>query len=398
MDIIYYTRECDFTAVYVLGVSPTTYILRTSFFDSVKKQIHEYIPVTCNVNWVCINPTIIDDIFPVDKKIQRISIEITDTCNLQCSHCCMFSKVKGTYLSMEKFEETLFQIKKYTPIDLKIGGGEPTMHNKIVDICQRVMEIEPFSSHTLLTNATTQSTIWKDIIKTGIPIQISLYGFYYDSFCSFTHGNHNSFDNIFSNIEAIPKKYRSNVHIIFYNVTTSQDEYSDFLNFATANGFKNSLGNFMYTGRAARNYEIEDISLYYGKNRGVQPPHLYYRLCPLNRIHIDVHGNMTPCAFFRTNMGAFGNIFRNNMSEVLGAKERQVFYSKGIDDVNGCQNCAIRYLCSGGCCAVSKTLWGTFTKKFPFCQVEKELSKIKENQIYKIDKIAPGIFDIQPIK
>lgn len=63
-------------------------------------------------------------------------IQITDKCNMRCAHCCMSCTGKGTFMTQAVFDKALDLAKRYG-MDITIGGGEPTLHPKVLEWCMQ---------------------------------------------------------------------------------------------------------------------------------------------------------------------------------------------------------------------------------------------------------------------
>lgn len=72
-------------------------------------------------------------------------IQITDVCNMRCPHCCFSCTGKGSFMEQEVFDACLNIVKNYES-ECTIGGGEPTLHPKILDwLMQAMFECEDIS-------------------------------------------------------------------------------------------------------------------------------------------------------------------------------------------------------------------------------------------------------------
>jgi len=93
----------------------------------------------------------------------QIYIEVTNVCNLQCTHCPRIDmKRKKHHMSLELFEKTIKKISFYRPfVDLYIQG-EPLLHPKIVDI------VKIARSHGLQPRITTNVTMLKKDLAQGL--------------------------------------------------------------------------------------------------------------------------------------------------------------------------------------------------------------------------------------
>ena len=69
------------------------------------------------------------------KKFKKIYVEITNSCNLNCSFCSKVEKTKRT-MTKEEFIHILSQIKPYTDNVYLHVKGEPLLHPNLIDFLQ----------------------------------------------------------------------------------------------------------------------------------------------------------------------------------------------------------------------------------------------------------------------
>ncbi|MBL7902996.1 MAG: radical SAM protein [Bacteroidia bacterium] len=81
---------------------------------------------------------------------RTVSIAITDECDLTCSYC--YVNLKDSFLSKEDIILYCKQLDRFGTFDIAFGGGEPTLHPDLIEIC---------------------NTIWKE---TNLGISITTHG------------------------------------------------------------------------------------------------------------------------------------------------------------------------------------------------------------------------------
>ena len=89
---------------------------------------------------------------------KKIYIEITNICNLRCKFCPETSR-KKEFMNLEKFEQIIKQIYKYTNLVCLHVKGEPLLHNELEGIL-RILE-----KYNLKANITTNGTLIKDKLE-----------------------------------------------------------------------------------------------------------------------------------------------------------------------------------------------------------------------------------------
>ena len=86
--------------------------------------------------------------------MKKIYIEITNSCNLNCSFCLNTQREKS-FMSIEKFEEVIKKVKDYTELVCLHVKGEPLLHLQLEDILWII------GKYNLKTNITTNGTLLK---------------------------------------------------------------------------------------------------------------------------------------------------------------------------------------------------------------------------------------------
>lgn len=95
------------------------------------------------------------------KRFKKIYIEITNSCNLKCSFCPEGKRAKE-FISVDKFENIINQIKGYTNLITLHVKGEPLLHPKLKEI------LEICEKNNMLVNITTNATLLEKNCETLI--------------------------------------------------------------------------------------------------------------------------------------------------------------------------------------------------------------------------------------
>ena len=93
------------------------------------------------------------------QEYLTIQIDITNTCNLKCSHCYHANHINKDAISLDDWFEILEQYKNLTnKLLLKpsfiICGGEPLLSTKFKPLVQKIKTMWPSVPISLLTNGT----------------------------------------------------------------------------------------------------------------------------------------------------------------------------------------------------------------------------------------------------
>jgi MoaA/NifB/PqqE/SkfB family radical SAM enzyme len=71
---------------------------------------------------------------------QRIYFQITRKCNLKCSYCYMDASINGEEIPFSDIEKIVDYISEKGVMEVRLTGGEPTLHSCFTDIVRRLQE------------------------------------------------------------------------------------------------------------------------------------------------------------------------------------------------------------------------------------------------------------------
>ncbi|WP_312173024.1 radical SAM protein [Chryseobacterium sp.] len=67
---------------------------------------------------------------------RTVSIAITDECDFTCSYC--YVNLQDRYLNKEEVINFCKELDKHGTFDIALGGGEPTLHPDLIEICETI--------------------------------------------------------------------------------------------------------------------------------------------------------------------------------------------------------------------------------------------------------------------
>lgn len=139
---------------------------------------------------------------PLINDLQRLYIETTSHCNLECTICVrkQWPQTLGGEMSMELFEKLLDEMREFPNLKhIHLGGfGEPLAHSQISDILAKLRNagyrISISTNGTLLSKEIVQKMINIGVEK----IYISIDGINQDAYQKIRSGS--NFDQVIQNI------------------------------------------------------------------------------------------------------------------------------------------------------------------------------------------------------
>jgi len=98
-----------------------------------------------------------------------VNIQVTTRCNMRCIHCCFDCTAKGDDMPWDLFVHAV-DLAHRANDDICIGGGEPTLHPRIVQMVQhavsvRGLSIRGYDHVMIITNGTCSRRTWRKLIE-----------------------------------------------------------------------------------------------------------------------------------------------------------------------------------------------------------------------------------------
>ena len=259
------------------------------------------------------------------QMFNRIYIEITNICNLNCDFCPITNRDKKS-ITKEEFEYIIDKIKDYTKHVYLHVKGEPLMHNdldNILKICNK---------YNLNVNITTNGRLLKDkldIINNNKirQINISLHSY-------------NSLNEIRTLLNTIDK-INTYVSLRLWNDKDNK-EVLELLENHYKKEIKLTNKRFTITDKVFIDKDIKfewpdinkNIISNYGTCKGAK-----------SQIAILVDGTVTPCCLDNNGDIPLGNIFNSSLEEILNSDRYKNMINgfnsnKLVEDL--CKKCGYR--------------------------------------------------------
>jgi len=274
--------------------------------------------------------------------MKKIYIEITNSCNLNCSFCLNTQREKA-FMSIENFEQIIKKVKEYTNLVCLHVKGEPLLHPQLEDILWII------DRYNLKTNITTNGTLLKknlSIIKKSNAVrQINL------SLHSCLENENTDVGEYLNNIYECVKELENTDIIISYRLWNLKD--------ISQNEKNEEVINFL-----AEKYEMSDLKEQMSLNEWIKLkdqifinqdtmfvwPNLNSEiinesgrcLALKNQVAILVDGTVVPCCIDSEGKVVLGNIFENSLEEILSSERALKIidgFEKSIITEELCKRC-----------------------------------------------------------
>ena len=316
--------------------------------------------------------------FSAVPQLQQVYIHPTLRCNFACEYCYLQEKPQSAEgeLTTRQWIEIIEQLKEVGVREIVITGGEPLLRNDIEEIVRSTKNAQ--TRFYLLTNGSLLPDRFLGILNLFDHITISLDSF--DPIVNAQNRSEYGFREILRTLELFantrPDKLTVNTVITRYNV----EEFNVFQDMLKARyGIKTTYSYFTPT-------RLEEIELVppFGSIEGAElrgnhdifknhEPHELnssLRKCPaaITTLAINPYGSIFPCqVLVNENTMKITSVWKDNwLEEVMQSEIRRQFFELTINTIETCQDCGHRYICTGGCAAISYMLYGELHCHLPF--------------------------------
>ena len=263
------------------------------------------------------------------KRFKKIYVEITNSCNLKCSFCPEGKRIKE-FISVDKFENIINQIKSYTNLIALHVKGEPLLHPKLEEL------LKICEDNNVLVNITTNATLLeknKDILfKSKAVRQLNL------SLHSITKNENTdtyNFETYINNVLEISKEILEKTNIIIsYRLWNLENikENSENLHILDCLESAFSVENLVEKAKensfvklsenAFLNQDLEFVwpSM---ENGIISEEGTCWGL--RNQVAILVNGDVVPCCLDGEGIIKLGNIFEENFENIINSEYSKEF-------------------------------------------------------------------------
>ena len=317
--------------------------------------------------------------------INKLYIELTNKCNLNCKHCYNSSNdARDEEMHHDGLFCLLFRIKEYSKISrVIVSGGEVSIYPYIKECLNNLCAMElPF---TMITNGVVfPADLYEFFVDSKNQVQVSLEG------PSAIENDYIRGEGSFSKALMTTKRLVDNRVSTFFRFSITSLNYNkieDMILLALNNGIKMvTFSNLFPYGRCKDNIDLyvnddelitslallEKCKKKYSDRVFIDTPNKVMGGCPIvNKTEsiginarIDLHGNLYLCQMFNNAALASGSIIDSSIESVLLSKqnERIIKLINAINEMrNECNKCFAFPICKYGCPAIGLSnnyIWG----------------------------------------
>ena len=306
---------------------------------------------------------------------QTLFIEITNICNYNCKHCYnSSSNVNKVSIELKQFEKIIKDFVQNGIDSVVLSGGEALLHENIWEMLDILNSYS--LETTLLTNGKLLTKYVINKLKNKkVNIQLSLDGANAKTNDYVRQeGSYNDVINALKELKT--QKYMNKVSVNSVITHESVSEIFDIIKICEkfhvstiGFSFLNKIGRAKNAKLITTNEEmyqaINKINSCIDSSSIVVKPINIAKRCRFcdtaNEIYlnpvVDVYGNIYMCEFLRSESFSIGNIFKQNLFEILSGekiKNNMIFINLRRHFIPSCRICPIRSNCEAGCIMQSK--------------------------------------------
>lgn len=285
----------------------------------------------------------INKLFNFPRHIDYAWIELTNLCNLRCTHC--YNETKQRIKKSLTYEDFVHVVDELTTFGIKavqLIGGEPFLIKE--DLLFKMLDYASvsFDEFEIFFNGTLTNRSHLERIKQNYPnckIAMSLHSFIREEHEKVTQvkGSYDKSVATLQNLKdlKIPFRYVG----IYANGIDIGEELDFGVPYRRDYIRLTGRGNLLHYNRQLLSEKIITLDTFKFNNLEATLKSTYSESCFANYLYIGSDMNVYPCVMERRI--CHGNLKNHSLTEILDKK--LVNFSK--EDVNECKQCEFRHIC-----------------------------------------------------
>jgi len=308
-------------------------------------------------------------------RLWRVYLHITHRCNFNCWYCYnhQITKDKNVELDAIRWQEIVIKLIRRGVRDFVITGGEPLLRwQDLYEILKKTRKED--ANFTILTNG----SLFSELIFKRLAPFVTRFVISLDSFSLKVQGTNRSptgFKKIIRALELFakhaPEKLtirsvvtQNNLHEID-EIRSKLKEKFGISNYETVIFLPNKPQEIKLIPRLPMVVNIDDTYPDWFRKFSL----LKYKCGAGSQIiAVDCRGDIYPCQnFVEEKKFKLGNMLNDDWyKSILYSSVSRLFCNLSVDNIKSCKDCSYRYLCGGGCPAISWRIYKSLNHHLPF--------------------------------
>lgn len=310
-------------------------------------------------------------------------LHVTHHCNLQCVGCysAIDNRNAAHDLPYDELCRIIGQLAQTGVQELIISGGEPFLRDDLVDLCAHascmgIPDITVLTNGTLLSLGTLQNlSSWVRTVSVS-----------FDGATANGRATIRGTQRFSQLVDAVKLIQSANItaHILPTLHNGNVNDYEAYCKLAEELEVSLSFSLLSISHDDPKAEKLapcsESLANLAVKVLSSQSPSISISDTPLGSlatriscgagqsiVSIAADGTLYPCHMLHRSSYALGNLIENNLTDLLSKGGDTL--PQSVDEVAGCSDCEIRYLCGGGCRARAQHAHGDPYGTDPYCSL-----------------------------
>ncbi|WP_024859129.1 radical SAM protein [Ruminococcus albus] len=308
----------------------------------------------------------------------KVSLDITNKCNLRCRHCCMSAgdELRGKELSTDGIFTIIDRMMLFDPDDVTVSGGEPMFREDFFEITEKIRSVYD-GSLSIMTNGTLikDDETAKYLTEKYDNFNLSLDG-YDEISCEAIRGK-GVFDKVINAVKYL-RKYTNRISLSMIRTSDNMDNTTQFRELCKSLDVFPVIRAFEPVGRGRELYDqvkvdrendtscinwnrVED-NFVSNKLYNYQPQ-IFACQGAVTEFQIDQKGDVFPCPMFMDDEYKLFNILDIEDPEEF-ISSRKYLTSEGYynfsrylpENVPHCSNCEKQLMCFSCAAEIKKMM------------------------------------------
>lgn len=307
-------------------------------------------------------------------SLEKIFLEITNTCNAACIHCYGDFKLRVAQAESGNKVDWLEVLKSAAAIGcrwVQFTGGEPLLHPEWKKLVVKASELG-FSYIEIFTNALLLKE--EDVLflhDHSVHLAISFYSIdesIHDSITRYRGSGARAKVLISSLVD-----HQVDVRVAIIVMGLNQKTLDQTVQYVLDSGVSRPSIDVVRSVGRGKNLPA-DCAITTAYSHRTEPSFRTsgkaflkaqrYNTCLAGRLAIKTNGDVLPCVFARDRI--MGNVLNESLDRIIQKENVHTLWTMNLDRVAVCQNCEFRYAC-GNCRFLAESVTGNLLAKNPRC-------------------------------
>lgn len=316
-------------------------------------------------------------------KLSSVHLSLSNDCNLACTYCYAKARQekgfpKLTYLEYTRIVNDIISINP--DVVFTLTGGEPLLNKDCFKIAEYIKSKQ--ARVFLLSNGTLfNDNNIEQIAKFFDLVTLSIDG-PNEKVHSHTRGN--NYSKVIAAIKLLEDygvEYTLSMTVTKYNISYIEEMaklFGNKLNFAPYFPVLNETSELAISGleyfhALKSSTGVRPLSYCESALEGAQVNRCHKCAIGDGEFSISATGDVYPCQLLHTDMFLCGNTHEKSITDIyFNSNIINDCSHLEVDEIEGCKECPIKYICGGSCRARSFYGCGDIKSSSEFCEYERE--------------------------